>query len=98
MKILFSILIPTYNGEKTIGKLLNHFTNLPKEYITEVIIIDSESADNTVKIIDKYRLKLPNFRLIKIKKKNFSHSSTRNLGVRLASGKYVCFFSQDAIP
>lgn len=95
--VLFSIIVPTYNAERTIHELLLKLAN-PPQYTTEVILIDSESTDHTLKIVTKIRNKLKNFSLLKIKKGEFNHSETRNNAVRLAKGKFICFFSQDAVP
>lgn len=94
-KIMFSIVIPTYNGEKTIGTLLNGLVKSLDDYNTEVIFIDSSSTDNTLKIVYEFKSKLKNLKIIKIKKKEFSHGETRNLGARLAKGEYVCYLTQD---
>ena len=59
----------------------------------EVIIIDSSSTDNTLEIAKKYPVKIH-----KIKREDFGHGKTRNLGANLAKGKYVVFLTQDAIP
>jgi len=59
----------------------------------ETIIIDSGSKDCTLKIAKKYPLKI-----FRIKPSEFGHGKTRNLGVKLAKGKYVVFLTQDAIP
>jgi rhamnosyltransferase len=98
MKIRFSVVIPTYNGEKIIPALLDKLIDLLSYYTREIIIIDSGSTDGTLKVIKNYHKKYPYFRIKKIKKSEFSHSGTRNLGVRMAKGEYVCFFSQDATP
>ncbi|MDO8269564.1 MAG: glycosyltransferase family 2 protein [Candidatus Levybacteria bacterium] len=99
MGVLFSVIIPTYNGEKTIGKLLNRLCILgTTHYSIEIIIIDSSSTDNTSQIVESYQRKTPFIKFVKIKKKDFNHGGTRNLGVKMAKGKYVCFFSQDAVP
>jgi len=96
-KILFSIIIPTYNGEKTIGKLLDRITKFKDNYPKEIIIIDSQSQDKTLDIVNNYKNKL-NLKIIKIKKEEFNHGLTRNLAVKHASGKYIWFLSQDALP
>ena len=98
MKYEFSIVIPTYNGERTIGKLLEKLSYIPEDYNTEIIVIDSSSTDKTPQIVRKFQTKILNVRFFTIKKEDFNHGGTRNMGVRLAKGKYVCFFSQDAIP
>jgi len=97
MKPLFSIVIPTYNGEKTIGNLLNKLIKLTDNYNKEIIVIDSQSTDQTLSLVNLYKKKL-NLKIIKIKKYNFNHGETRNMGVNMAQGKFIYFLSQDAIP
>jgi len=98
MKTMISIVIPTYNGEKHLYKLLKKIRDLQKYWKLEVIVIDSSSTDKTRDIIESFRDKIYNLRLEKIPKESFNHAKTRNFAVKLATGKYVCFFSQDAIP
>ncbi len=97
-KYLFSIVIPTYNGEKTVGRLLGKLATITGNYSKEVVVIDSESRDSTLEIVKSFKNKISNLRIINIKKKDFNHGETRNLGVRMSQGKYICFFSQDAVP
>lgn len=97
--ILFSIIIPTFNGEKTVGKLLKKIVVLENNFnhSNEVIIIDSQSQDKTLSIVEKFKSKL-NLKIYQIKKEEFNHGLTRNYGVSLARGKFIWFLSQDAIP
>ena len=94
----FSIVIPTLNAEGRIEKLLRRLILLTKGFAAEIIVIDSGSRDNTKKIISRLTQEFPNIRFHKIGQENFNHGLTRNLGTRLARGKYVCFISQDALP
>lgn len=98
MKIRFSVVLPIYNGEKTVSSVLDKLIELLANYTREIIIIDSGSTDGTMDIIDGYRKRYSFFRVKKIKKKDFSHGGTRNLGVKMAKGEFVCFISDDAIP
>lgn len=98
MKFLFSVIIPVRNEEKTIGKLLAMLRKISSHYSTEIIVIDSGSTDSSVSIIKKSANQNPNLKLIEIKKDDFNHGETRNLGVKHARGEYVCFMSGDAIP
>lgn len=97
MSITFSIIIPTYNGAKIINKLLDRLSSLTDNYNKEIIIIDSQSTDNTIKIAISYKKKL-NLIIKSIKKGDFNHGETRNMGVRLSRGKFIYFLSQDAVP
>lgn len=94
-----SIVIPTKNEEKFIGKTLDH---LYKQSFNdfEIIISDGNSKDNTEKVINKL---IPKFekRGIKISfittlKKGVSIG--RNLGAEIAKGKYIYFLDADVYP
>ena len=51
-----SIIIPCYNEEKTIEKVLNNILNLNLQEISkEIIIIDDGSTDNTPSILNKFK-------------------------------------------
>ncbi len=87
-----SIVILTRNaGPRFNSVLSNIFSQSYKNF--EVIIIDSESTDSTLASAKQYNVKI-----VRIKAKNFKHGKIRNLGARLAKGKYVIFLTHDAIP
>lgn len=88
-----SIIIPTYNGEKTIGKLFNALKKQKCCIPYEIIVIDSGSKDKTLNYCRKNEAKL-----YKIKHSDFSHSKTRNFGASKATGNILLFMVQDAIP
>lgn len=98
MKMLFSVVIPTYNGQEYIARLIKKLVGLLSPYKYEITVIDSQSMDNTVGIVKSLQGKLDNLNFLSIKKAHFNHGKTRNLGVKLSKGKYVCFISQDALP
>ena len=77
-----------YNFKNTLDKI---FSQKYKNF--EVIIIDSASTDNTLDIAKQYSVKIK-----KIKAEDFGHGKTRNLGAKLATGKYVIYITHDAIP
>ena len=83
------IVILTLNAEKEIEKIL-HKINFQKY---KVIIIDSESEDNTVKICKNYDCKIH-----MIKKSDFNHGATREFGRKIIGTDVVIFLTQDAIP
>lgn len=92
-----SVLIPTYNAEKYIERLLIKIFNqcLPEDYCIEVIIVDSTSNDNTVTIINE---KFPLVKVLVIDNYKFDHGGTRNLLSDISTGEYLLFMTQDAIP
>jgi len=48
------VIIPVYNEEKNIGKVLNILNTMP----TDIVVIDNASTDNTVKVVEGYQEKL----------------------------------------
>lgn len=93
MQIDVSIIIPTKNAGDEFDNSLSSISTQKTKYKYEVIVIDSASTDNTLKIIAKYPI-----RLTKIEPEEFGHGKTRNLGASLAKGKYLVYLTQDAIP
>lgn len=54
MKHQISIIIPTLNEAKNIGRLLKHLVkNSSKEHIAEIIVVDGGSADGTQDLVKK---------------------------------------------
>lgn len=98
MKYLFSFLLLVRNEEKSIQKLLKKIRTASGNYNTEIIVIDSGSTDKTLEIVKKFSTRADNIRISTIKKEDFNWGTTKNLAVRKARGKYVCFFSAHAIP
>ena len=91
MEPFFSIIIPTKNGEKTLQRALESWLNQTLSNQTEIIIIDSGSTDNTLKIVRQYPV-----RIFTIRPEEFSHSQTRNYAVTLSRGKFILMTVQDA--
>ena len=87
-----------FNEEKTIGKLLEYLGKLRNDYSIEIIVIDSGSHDNTIPIIIEKKKLISEIKYYSIHQKQFNYSNTRNKAVRIASGKYICFISGDALP
>ncbi len=88
MKI--SVIIPVYNGEKTIEKCLASLLKQTKKP-EEVIVVDDGSGDNTAKIVTKIKgVKL-------IKQNHKGPASARNLGAKEAKGEILLFIDSDCI-
>ena len=89
MKI--SIIIPCYNEEKYILKVLKNISIQKKKFNLEIIISDDGSNDNTVKLLKKNK-KL--YDKIIISKKNQGKGSAVRKALPITSGEYVLI--QDA--
>lgn len=85
-----SIIVPSYNSEKSIDKCLHSLINQTKKEL-EFIIINDGSTDSTEEIIKKYDDK----RIKYFKNKNSGIGKTRNFGIEKANGKYLMFLDSD---
>lgn len=92
-KPLVTICLLTFNGAIYLKDLLKKvfIQNVPFPF--EVIAIDSESTDDTLKILEQFSVQI-----IHIKNKDFGHGKTRNFAWKNARGKFVVFLVQDATP
>jgi len=89
MNPLVSIIIPTKNGSKVIGRCLASIKQ--QDYPNyELIVIDNLSEDGTPKLVKK----LMSQAKIIISKEGLSEN--RNMGIRMAKGKYVVMIDDDA--
>lgn len=82
-----SIIIPTKNEEKNIGRLLQSIKKQSYSKI-ETIVIDDGSSDNTVTVAKKYT------KLV-FKRNHAERSAQRNFGARRAKGNYLLFLDAD---
>ncbi len=90
MEKYISIVIPNYNGSETIGKCLEAaFSSEYKNF--EVIVVDDNSADNSVDIINKFPCNL--IRL----ERHSGASKARNTGARHSKGDVIFFTDADCL-
>jgi glycosyltransferase involved in cell wall biosynthesis len=85
-KPLVSIVIPTYNSEKTLAKCLESIKNQTYKNI-EVIVVDKFSKDRTVEIAKKFDAK--------VIVESFDRSAARNRGIKEAKGDYLLSIDSD---
>lgn len=94
-----SVIIPLYNGEKTIGRCLDsiydglNITETDALDCFEVVIVDDGSKDNGKTVIDRYIKKYKNIKYIR--QNNAGVSAARNRGIEESIGYYVCFMDAD---
>ncbi len=87
-----SIIIPTYNAQNYLKKLLDEI-KIQSLSDYELMIIDSSSRDKTVDIAKKYT-----DNVIVIPQNEFDHGGTRAKAAQLAKGEILVFLTQDALP
>jgi len=91
--MFFSIIVPCYNCENTIGRLLDSIV-IQNEQDLEVILVDDTEDHNFLPIIDPYKTKL-NIKVIGTDLHNHNPGNSRNYGIDAASGDWLLFIDSD---
>ncbi|MDD3618821.1 MAG: glycosyltransferase [Desulfobulbaceae bacterium] len=87
-----SIIIPTLNGGRRFGSLLASLraqTVVPEE----LLVVDSGSDDGTPDLAGQYGATV-----LTVPPREFDHGGTRTMAARRASGDFLLFMTQDAVP
>ena len=88
-----SVVIPTFNGAHELPELLQLLQRQTGIGRLEVVVVDSGSKDGTDSFAEQNGCKV-----IRIPQSEFSHSHARMLGATAATGEYLLFMTQDALP
>ena len=86
-----SIIIPTYNSEKYIDRVLKKLFSAKTEIPFEVLVIDGCSSDKTVDICSEYNVRIYNNQKVHA-------AAARNIGITNSVGKICAFIDSDCIP
>ena len=90
--MVFSIVIPVYNAEKTVGRCLDSI--LAQSFSDfQVILIDDGSRDQSLSICRAYSR--ADERITVVHQENRGPSAARNEGLRRAAGDWLCFVDSD---
>lgn len=90
-----SVVIPTYNSEKTIRRALDSVLAQTLQP-SEIIVVDDGSADATVPALEEYAAQRPDGRIKVVRlAENHGPSYARNLGWDSAGAEFVAFLDAD---
>lgn len=89
---LVSIILPVYNAQSHLARCVGSICAQTYRNI-EIIILNDGSKDQSLPVCEEFRQK--DSRILLVDKANSGVSDTRNLGLKLASGKYVEFVDSD---
>ena len=87
-----SIITATYNNEETVEEAIKSVSSQTYKKI-EHIIIDGNSSDNTIKIIENHQEKFAKI----ISETDTGIYDALNKGIKNASGEIICFLHADDI-
>lgn len=94
MKPKVSVIIPVYNVEKYIQKCIDTLVSQTLQEI-ELIFIDDNSPDSSIKILEANREIYPNkIKIIRLKE-NLCQGGARNVGIKAAKADYIGFVDSD---
>jgi len=95
-----SVIIPAYNEEKRLPKTLKKWQNFLSHNInadfkiTEIIIVDDGSTDETVRMAEAFKNNLP-IKIVEIKPNKGKGNAVR-AGVKQAIGDFIFIYDADA--
>ncbi len=95
---MFSVIIPTYNCEKTIRHVLDSVRRQTRfDLVEEIIVLNDGSTDRTGKIVEDYRVRHPDMPILYFHHKNHGVSYIRNRGIRAAKAEWIALLDGDDV-
>jgi glycosyltransferase involved in cell wall biosynthesis len=90
---VISVVIPCYNSAQVLPRAIQSV--LAQETAgTEIIIVDDQSTDDSFGVAESLASQFPAIRLFR-QSENAGPAAARNLGLRHARGRYICFLDAD---
>lgn len=89
-----SIITPLYNSENFIGETIKSV--IAQTYIDwEMLIVDDCSTDNSRQIVEEFVRTDSRIKYFKTESASGSPADPRNIGIEMATGRYVAFLDSD---
>ncbi|QWT17567.1 glycosyltransferase [Collinsella sp. zg1085] len=89
---LVSVIVPVYNSERYLPALLDSLQRQTYREL-EIICVNDGSRDESLEILNERAA--ADSRIVVVDKENSGAASTRNVGIDLATGAYLCFVDSD---
>lgn len=91
-----SIIMPCHNGEKYISDAIQSVISQTFSD-WELLVIDDNSSDNSVNIIEDFCKKDARIKLFRTEKTSGLPATPRNVGIKNATGRFIAFLDCDDI-
>lgn len=92
--LFISFIIPAYNAEPYLKECLDSIYRLDtRGRGFEVIVVNDGSTDGTADLLTTYQQRYADLQVVT--QENKGQGAARNVGMRLARGKYLCFVDAD---
>lgn len=92
-KIQVSVIIVNYNTKELTSNTIDSVYKKTKDITFEIIVVDNASIDSSVEFIENNH---PEAKVIKCNE-NLGFGKANNLGIKIASGKYIFILNPDTI-
>lgn len=89
---IITVVLPVYNVEKYLEKCVDSIVNQTFKDI-EILLINDGSTDSSGNLCDRFAAR--DNRIKVYHRDNAGPSATRNFGIDLATGEYICFVDSD---
>lgn len=90
--VMFSVVIGTFNGSRTLGAALDALEAQDTEFAYEILVVNDASTDATAEVASR-----PGVRLINLER-NRGHGHTLNVGLAEARGQFMAMMDDDCVP
>ena len=91
-----SVIVPVLNAQETLQKCLFALAACASE-LTEIIIVDNGSSDNSFAISEDFTRSHDKLRIILLREKTQGPSAARNAGAKFATGEWLLFTDADCL-
>lgn len=88
-----SFIVPVYNSEKDLPRLLSSLTGQQGDYSFEILLIDDGSTDRSFEVCRRFADEDSRIRVFH--QENAGPSAARNKGLDMAGGEYILFCDAD---
>lgn len=85
------VVIPVFNGERTIVQALESVFQQDDRYLGSIIVINDGSTDNTLKILES--IEHPKLKILSTK--NQGVAAARNIGIKQSTSHWIAFLDAD---
>jgi glycosyltransferase involved in cell wall biosynthesis len=96
MSIYLSVVVPLYNEEESVAKLIERLTEVLDgfDFASEILLVDDGSQDRTWAIIEEFKQTTPMLRALKFKS-NYGQTSAMVAGFDYARGEIIVTMDGD---
>ncbi|GHU06031.1 hypothetical protein FACS1894147_12740 [Spirochaetia bacterium] len=94
---LVSVVIPMYNAASTIIDALESVRKQNYEGKMEIMVVNDGSTDNSVDIVNRYKVEHEELDINVINKPNGGVASARNTGIKAANGDFIALLDSDDV-